>query len=100
MNKQTQGGGSQHQHPDNNRQQQGTNKGAQDNSANRKDQSTKQNPTNRDNRITNNQNQNRDEDVEEKSIPSPSSTQRDDGSPEINTPVYPPDRTEEKIPRF
>ncbi|WP_336516004.1 hypothetical protein [Pollutibacter soli] len=99
MNKQTQGGGSQNQHPDN-KQQQGFQKGAQDNVGNQKDQGTKQNPTNRDNRITNNQKQNREEDVEENAIPSPSSTQRDDGSPEINTPVYTPDTTEEKIPRF
>ncbi len=94
MNKQSQGGRTQNQHPETNK---GFQNGAQDNRASKKDQDVKINPTNRDNKVTNKQNE---EDVEENSIPNPDSTQRDDGSPEINTPVYTPDPTEEKIPKF
>ena len=98
MNKQPQGGKTQNQNPENNK---GFQKGAQDNRANQKNQDAKINPTNRDNKITNNDKQKQSEEgVEEKSIPNPGATKRDDGNTEINTPVYTPDSTEEKIPKY
>ena len=65
------------------------------------------NPSNDDDRITNTEEQNViDEDVEEKSSTQNSDQKtdaeslRDDGQPEINTPVRDPGKTEDKIPKM
>jgi hypothetical protein len=64
-------------------------------------------PTNDDERITNTEEQQViDEDVEEQSTSvkdyqkGDPSRRRDDGDPEINTPVYTPQKTEDKIPEM
>lgn len=59
-------------------------------------QKNQPNPTNKDTKITNSEDQNKiDEDVEEKSVPR---GRKDENNPEINTPVYDPNKTEKKIP--
>jgi hypothetical protein len=83
------------------------NEGSFDNNVTLSQEQDPKDPTNDDERITNTEEQQViDEDVEEQSTSvrdyqkGDPSRRRDDGDPEINTPVYTPQKTEDKIPEM